>query len=149
MRRTLRRMLESLHRGKIVRTLNIKIETAVQDGNYFAAIRPQNPLAHIVESGRTPAKARAALRAAIMGALERDALNQRNGSMRVIACNNGHVIIVRFNPQTSQFEYRIASHDRLGMCSTFGDGMNKFQTALEAARKHATDSFGGIAWENY
>jgi hypothetical protein len=129
-------------------TIAIPFELNLLDGDYIATIHfPDSPVVYISEHARTEAKARAKLKAAAQAALYKAAAAERNYSMRVIGCNDGTVFIVRWHPE-GEFEYRIAGAGRDSMTVTFG-AMPDFQTALQKARDHATENFGGIAWENY
>lgn len=68
-----------------------------------------------------------------------------NRRMAMVACGDGTVLLVR--RQHESWGYVIAGPERKYLGSgVMGD--ETYDVALDRARKHAAECFGGVAWEN-
>ena len=80
-----------------------------------------------------------------LAALVNDGLQAlRNTESRLIACQSGEVIVVRF--AFGSWQYTITRQGQHGSTCVTGQTFDK---VCEAARSHANTSYGGIAWESY
>lgn len=72
-----------------------------------------------------------------------DALTEhRNYQRRVIACQDGTVLVVYF--RYGNWGYDIAGAGRSGCCTN--SGFKTFEEAVEKATSHAEQSYGGMLW---
>lgn len=67
--------------------------------------------------------------------------NQRS---RIIGCTDGTILLVRFRHDAWGYEIAGPGRNYAGACI----GGKDFEDVLEAARRHAEGSYGGVAWEN-
>lgn len=72
-------------------------------------------------------------------------LLKENYRGRVIGCNDGSVLVVRFMGGTS-WGYSVYAARLKGGSACVGS--KDFDTAVADAKRHAEGSYGGVAWEN-
>jgi len=64
----------------------------------------------------------------------------------MISCKDGHVLVAEAKGGVASYTIHGPDRKHAGYCSLGQDGT--FEAAVAAARGHAEQIFGGVAWEN-
>jgi hypothetical protein len=88
-------------------------------------------------------KSKQILRTRLNEQIEQGLRTVKNSAARAIGTGDGSVFVVRF--VYNGWSYAITGSGRKFAGST--SGFKDIEDATEHARKHAADSFGGVAWE--
>ena len=120
--------------------VSFKIEKGSDDTLYFADDRLSG--FYYGDTARTRKQARKDLNEQVDDALT---TAQNNNKAYMVACGDGTIILVRYSHQSWGYTFFGPNRKNQGSggCVT-GDS---YDETVIAARKHAKDCFGGIAWE--
>lgn len=118
----------------------------------FTAVMTNDPSGYTYVEGpvdascyaRTEAKAKRVLKASLKHAVTEALIHKKEYRRRMIMTVSGIVLLVEFD--YGCWGYTIWGKDRNGHSGS--QGFKDFDETLSYARKHAVDSYDGIAWEN-
>ena len=119
----------------------------MQDGSgrYFAAIRStEGDLLGGFTAG-TPDKARRGLAGETLKSLEKLSAMERHYERYIMGCGDGTVLIVAFRFEA--WGYPISGPGRKHSGATCG--YKTFDEAVQKAKDHAGQGYGGVTWEHY
>lgn len=114
------------------------------DGLNVVSVTDQGVDLVTVSEYGSEAKARTKLRGAVLTALKKLWLQEKNRERRAIGCHDGTVIIVEWDREC--WVHHIVGPERNNDSMTITND-STFEQALTAARSHANGSYGGVAWE--
>jgi hypothetical protein len=97
---------------------------------------------HAGSKGRAKSKLRAGLLQEVQEAVK----TAQNVNRRLIGCKDGTVLVVEYRYGSWGYSSWGPGRNHASACGLGADGT--YEKALEAARKHAQDGYGGIAWEH-
>jgi hypothetical protein len=116
-------------------------------GDYFATLQTARGR-ELTAMARSEGKARAQLEQEARLHIGKSLESERNAYARcVIGTNDGHVLTLAWQHETSEYYVSVCGPDRTNASATFG-GLETADKAREYMRQYAADCFNGVAWEN-
>lgn len=99
----------------------------------------------LAEGAGTEKKAIDKLKKSVMDTLTEAHLNKENWQQTAIGCGDGTVLVVQF--KHGHWGYSMSGPDRKHGSSMSMGPNDTHKSAMEAAKKHAEQCYGGVKWE--